>query len=71
MVHVKHMHKLEAAGAVRLCTTSAAANDPAGGVEAEAAFVYAGPGAGTRSVLSALHSLKDALRPSIKARTQG
>ncbi|KAL4440577.1 hypothetical protein ABPG75_003578 [Micractinium tetrahymenae] len=34
-----------------------------------AAYVYSGPGAGTRSVLSTLHSLREALLPSFKVDT--
>ncbi len=42
-------------------TAAAAATDPP-----PAAYVYSGPGAGTRSVLSTMHSLREALRPSVK-----
>ena len=38
---------------------------------ASAAYVYCGPGAGTRSVLSALHSLREALVPAVKVRRAG
>ena len=40
---------------------AAAASDPP-----PAAFVYSGPGAGTRSVLSTLQSLREVLLPSVK-----
>ncbi|KAL4423157.1 hypothetical protein ABPG77_007810 [Micractinium sp. CCAP 211/92] len=45
-------------------TAAAAATDPP-----PAAYVYSGPGAGTRSVLSTMHSLREALRPSVKVAT--
>ncbi len=32
-----------------------------------AVYCYSGPGAGTRSVLSTLHSLREALVPAVKA----
>jgi biotin--protein ligase len=49
--------------------TAAAAGAAAGAAASQhagpAAFVYSGPGAGTRSVLSAMHSLRATLLPEV------
>lgn len=47
-------------------TAAAAAAASGGGAAVPAAYVYCGPGAGTRSVLSTLHSLREALVPAVK-----
>ena len=56
MSHMPH----HAAAAAAAASLGQAAAPPA------AAYVYCGPGAGTRSVLSTLHSLREALVPAVK-----
>ncbi len=46
-------------------------NSPASAAGRQRALVYAGEGAGTRSVLSALESLRAALPPDARVRSAG
>ena len=54
------------AAAAVLAAAAAADNTGQGQGPPPAAYVYSGPGAGTRSVLSTLHSLREALVPAVQ-----
>ena len=64
----RHAQRLSSRAAAAMSPTAAAAAvAAAGGGPPPAVYCYSGPGAGTRSVLSTLHSLREALVPAVKA----